>query len=46
MTAEMKTAVALTPSQLVDALDALGVPFLRGTSGVSTTWNRLGIGRH
>lgn len=35
MTAEMKTAVALTPSQLVDALDALGVPFLRGGCGAA-----------
>jgi hypothetical protein len=35
MTAKMKSAVVLTPSQLVDALDALGVPFLRGGCGAT-----------
>ncbi len=36
MTAEIKIAVALTPLQLVDALDALGVPFLRGGCAAAT----------
>ena len=33
MTTNLKTENALTPSQLVAALDSLGVPFLRGASG-------------
>ena len=37
MTTDLKTETVLTPSQLVDALSVLGVPFLRGGSGIATT---------
>jgi hypothetical protein len=35
MVTQLNVAVALTPQQLVDVLDALDVRFLRGGSGAS-----------